>query len=131
MGIGVENMGSMFKNCLKLKDVSILSYWNFSNVERMNNMFANCKELEILCDFKNALNVIDTSFMFENCEALMSLPNNFEFDPKKQIDMYYMFNNCKQLIKEDISTKFEKYDKAEKTDISNGCQSKNNCCYVI
>ncbi len=128
----VKNMGYIFNNCKSLIDVTSLSKWDFRQVEKMNNMFANCTKLEKLCNFKNASNVKDISFMFYRCSSLTSLNATFEFNDKVK-DMSFMFYKCENLKIEDIEEILEtKLYNADKTGMLEGCKSmKKYKCFIL
>ena len=90
----VFNMGNMFSNCLKIKEIKGINNFNTRKVTNMINMFQNCNELKSL-DLSNfnTLNVINMSRMFSDCYKLEFLDlSNFEFS--YEADMSYMFFKC-------------------------------------
>jgi len=44
----VNNIGLMFYNCYKLKEIKGINKFNTNQITNMNGMFAECKELEYL-----------------------------------------------------------------------------------
>lgn len=92
----VNNMGSMFQDCLSLKYLD-LSDFNTSNVTNMGAMFYNCQSLESL-DLANfdTSNVITMVGMFESCFSLNDLRVQ-SFSTSNVTNMSGMFHNCKKL----------------------------------
>ena len=64
----VINMDSMFKGCIKLKEIKGINKFNTNNVNNMKSMFQNCKELENL-DLSNFItsnvNILYLCFILE------------------------------------------------------------------
>ena len=70
----VTNMGFMFNNCKKLKEIKGINKFVTNKVTDMDTMFNSCCELEYL-DLSNfdTSNVIDMSRMFNECNKLKYL----------------------------------------------------------
>ena len=66
----------------------------------MSFMFYNCESLISLPDISkwNTGNVNNMSYMFYNCSSLISLPDISKLNTDNVNDMSYMFYNCKSLI---------------------------------
>ena len=93
----VINIKAMFQACNELEYLD-LSNFNSSRVTDMGFMFANChklKEIKGINKF-NTNNVTNMSGMFQKCYELISLDLS-NFNTSKVTDMYYMFNKCNKL----------------------------------
>ena len=77
----VKDMGWMFNECQKLKEIKGINNFNTSEVTNMSAMFQECYELEYLnlSNF-NTHNVIDMEAMFNHCHKLKEIKgiNNFD-----------------------------------------------------
>ena len=69
----VSDMGNMFKNCTKLKNID-LSHFDTSNVTNMAYMFGGCSSLQNLdLSSFNTAKVTHSSYMLNGCSNLNSL----------------------------------------------------------
>ena len=98
----VTTMENMFYNCSSLTtlDVSMLKT---SNVKNMHNMFRQCRNLASL-DLANfdTKNVKNMSSMIKDCNNLTSL-NLSSFDTSSVTDMSFMFDGCGKMTSFDVS----------------------------
>ena len=81
---------------IKVLDIKLVEIGTITN---MSFMFYNCESLLTLPDISN-LNtscVTNMSFMFYNCKSLLMLPDISNWDISKVQSMNYMFYNCKSL----------------------------------
>ena len=62
-------------------------------------MFYNCESLISIADISywNTNNIINLNYMFYNCRSLKSLPDISKWNTNKVIDISYMFFNCSSL----------------------------------
>ena len=74
--------------------------YNFNYIFDMSYMFNECESLISLPDMSNwnTSNVIDMSYMFNGCKSLITLPDISKWNTSIVCDMCYMFNGCKSLI---------------------------------
>ena len=70
----------------------------------MSFIFNNCESLISLPDISkwNTKNVTNMSFMFNNCESLNNLPDISKWDTKNVDNMSGMFYSCESLKKNQI-----------------------------
>ena len=94
----VTNMGCMFNECHKLKEIKGINKFNTNQVTNMGAMFQECNVLEKLELNFNTENVTDMSFMFYNCNKLTDL-NLKSFKLKKECKVEKMFNFDKSKCK--------------------------------
>ena len=94
----VIEMGWMFNECLKLKEIKGIYNFNTSKVVNMNSMFQECYELEYL-DLSNfdTSNVTSMEAMFNQCNKLKEIKgiNNFVLDKVKNKKI--IFDGCNNL----------------------------------
>ena len=93
----VINMYSMFQYCNELEYLDLSSF-DTKNVTNMGLMFSNCykiREIKGINQF-NTINVIDMHSMFEYCNELEFLDLS-NFDTKKVENFGFMFNDCKKI----------------------------------
>ena len=78
----VTEMGWMFSECFKLKEIKGINKFITNEVTTMNSMFNHCYELENLDLSKfNSSNVKNMSYMFYECNKLKYLNlKNFEIN---------------------------------------------------
>ena len=70
----VTDMGCMFYNCFKLKEIKGINNFNTINVTNMRVMFYQCKELKYLYLSKfNTNNITNMAFMFFLCKKLKKI----------------------------------------------------------
>lgn len=83
----VTSMFRMFMGCIKLSSIDISSF-NTSEVENMNRMFYNCAQLETIYASEKFVtnNVTDSTLMFGRCENLSA--NETKYD-SSQTDHTY------------------------------------------
>ena len=120
----VRNMGSMFENCSKLKDLDISSF-NTSNVENMEYMFIGCKFDSL--DFRNSKNFVTgkvtTMFrMFGECSNLKELDLR-RFNTSSVTNMYGMFEVCTSLTTIYVSNTFVTGSVTESDRMFNNCSN--------
>ena len=99
----INDMSSMFKNCISLKTLD-LSNLDVSHVTSFMNAFINCSSLVSL-NF-NGLNTSSVSIfmgMFYNCKSLISLDLS-KFDTSNALLMNLMFFNCNSLSSLNLSS---------------------------
>lgn len=91
----VTNMHQMFYVCESLNNINI-SGWNTASVTNMYQMFSRCRALtdneiaNILSNIKfNKATSI--SYMFEDCDAALSITNNFTNLNENLVDAYGLF----------------------------------------
>ena len=99
----VEDMHSMFYNCVTLSNIDLSSF-NTSNVKYMSNMFERCSSLDTidLSSFDTS-KVYSMENMFTDCINLINLDLS-DFDTSKMINMSYMFKNCSSLENLNLSS---------------------------
>jgi len=101
----VIDMGFMFNNCHKLKEIKGINKFNTNQVTNMTTMFQECNELEYL-DLSNfnTSNVIDMRWMFFNCYKLKYLNLlNFSLNnkcPTTNMFKYIKKNECQFFTKD-------------------------------
>jgi len=85
----VKNMGVMFYNCYKLKEIKGINKFNTNQVTNMNSMFEGYNELEYL-DLSNfdTSKVQNMGFMFNLCYKL----HNLQYRIIAQNIIFYLFN---------------------------------------
>ena len=93
----VIKMDAMFQECNELKLLD-LSNFNTCNVTNMGFMFNNCKKLKEIKGINKFITnkVTDMDTMFNSCCELESLDLS-SFDTSNVIDMSRMFNECNKL----------------------------------
>jgi len=111
----INNMSFMFNECIKLKEIKGINKLNTKKVTDINSMFQGCVELEFL-DLSNfdTSNIIDMSFMFNQCNKLKEIKGIKNFNTNKVTNMGSMFQECKQLEYLDLSN----FDTSNVTDMS-------------
>jgi len=69
--------------------------YEINNIENMSYIFDNCNDLISLPDISewNTSNIKDMSYMFSNCTSLNSFDGISKWNTKNNINMAYMFNN--------------------------------------
>ncbi|NBA40627.1 BspA family leucine-rich repeat surface protein [Enterococcus hirae] len=104
--ISVQNMSSMFQNCIQLKTVKLgidTSNPNrdLSTVTDTTNMFLNCSSLQSISGLENVnfLNLKSAYGMFDNCKSLKNIDNNqINWGNTESLeDISQIFNNCSSL----------------------------------
>ena len=130
----------MFAVCNKLKEIKGLNLLNTNKVNNMKAMFGKSIEIEYL-DLSNfnTKNVIDMSYMFNQCFKLKEIKGLNKFITNNVNNMYGMFNECTDLEYLDLSNystenvidlsyMFNKCDKLKYLNLLNfsiNCGSKN------
>ena len=105
------------------KNIFVIKLTGIKMITDTSYMFNNCEALSSLTDLQkwNTANITDMSYMFNNCKSLVSLPDISKWDTSKVINISYMFNNCAALTSlPDIS----KWDTSKVNNIS---YMFNNC----
>ena len=116
------NFSAMFEHCIVLSEIDGLQYFNTSNATTMNYMFNNCNALVSL-----DLSSFDTSSltkmqnMFSNCYVLNDLDLS-SFDTSKVTTFQGMFSNCSSLTTLDLSS-FTTDNNPSIRDTFDGCKS--------
>ena len=100
----VNNMGGMFNNCYKLKEIKGLNKFNTSQVFYMRIMFQDCHELVHL-DLSNfdTSKVKNMEGMFNFCKKLKEIKGLDKFNTRQVINMNRMFEECEELESLDLS----------------------------
>ena len=96
----LTDMGYMFCDCYILSSISNNSIWRTDKVINMEYMFYNCKALISLPDnFSkwDTSNIIDMKYMFDGCTSLSHMPDVSEWKTINVTDMTHMFCNCEAL----------------------------------
>ena len=77
-----------------------LSKWNISNVTNMSYLFSDCNSLISLPDISkwNTSNVTNMSYLFSDCYSLISVPDISKWNTNNVTNMSYLFSNCRSLI---------------------------------
>ena len=91
----VIDMGYMFNECHKLKEIKGINNFNTSKVTKMNSMFQECYELEYL-DLSNfnTSNAIDIGYMFNECYKLKEIKGISNFDLTNIRNKNKIFDGC-------------------------------------
>ena len=100
----VTDMGNLFNECNKLKEIKGINKLNTNKVTNMTGLFDNCHILEKL-DLSNfnTENVQDMSYMFNNCRKLKEIKGINKLNTNKVIAMNTMFQACYELEYLDLS----------------------------
>ena len=116
-----------FYNIEKNKDSKelIVQLYEINNIENMSYIFDNCNDLISLPDISewNTLNVKDMSYMFSNCTSLSSFNGISNWNTKNTINLAYMFNNLNSLL---LLPDISNWDLSNSINISNlfsNCES--------
>ncbi len=112
--IANKNSKYLFQDFISLESIEGLENLNTSDVTDMSYMFNNCNKLVSLNvgDFDTS-KVTDMSYMFNNCSKLTSL-NVGSFDTSNVTYISYMFNKCSSLATLDVSN----FDTSKVTNMS-------------
>ena len=95
-GSEIEDMNSMFYDCMSLTKIIFSNKFNTNNVKYMRYMFYNCSSLTNLnLSQFNTDNVTDMFGMFYNCSSLKELDLS-NFNTNKVTNMFGMFSYCFQ-----------------------------------
>lgn len=86
------NCESVFRSCSNMTTCEIS---DFSNATNISGLFADCKKLTDLPSQLITPKVTNTTYMFYNCNALLTVP---EMDTSNVTRMTSMFNNCDHII---------------------------------
>ena len=100
----VTDMGWMFSECYKLKEIKGINNFNTINANKMNSMFNKCHSLEYL-DLSNfnIINVTDMECMFNENFVLKEIKGIDEFYAINAENLKDMFNECNKLNYLEIS----------------------------
>ena len=84
----------------KNKDIFEIKLSGIENITNMSYMFYDCESLLSIGENSNlnTNNVIDMSWAFYNCISLISLPNISKWNTNNVTDISFMFYNCKILF---------------------------------
>lgn len=117
-----QTMGSWFANCKNLKEIVWGEHFKTSNVMDMTYMFQNCESLESL-DLSgfDTSSAKDMSSMFQNCENLKTI-NLSSFKTSQVTDFGSMFDGCKSLTTINLS-KFDTSKATEMDYMFRNCES--------
>ena len=102
--INVTDMGWMFNECHKLREIKGINNFNTFNIKKMNSMFQECNELEYL-DLSNfkTYSVTDMGWMFNNCSKLKEIKGINYFNTTNVDNMKCMFQGCQEIRYLDLS----------------------------
>ena len=80
-------------------DIIEIKLNGINDITDLSYMFADCDMLISLSDISkwNVEKVTDMSYMFYNCESLKSLPDISKWNVDKVTNMSHMFSNCESL----------------------------------
>ena len=100
----ITDMGWMFNECHKLKEIKGINNYDTNKVTKMNSIFQGCNELEYL-DLSNfnTWNVTDMEGMFNECHKLKEIKGINNFKTNKVTKMNGMFQGCNELEYLDLS----------------------------
>jgi len=110
----VKNNKDNYYLIIDNKIINLCEYYNVKNekinklivkliqknfIKNMSYMFRDCESLLSLPDISkwNTNNVTDMSYMFNNCRSLSSLPDISKWNTNNVTNMSNMFNNCRSL----------------------------------
>ena len=111
-----------FQNCVKLQDIKDIRNLNTENVIDMSFMFEECSSLTSLdLSSFNTANVTDMCGMFVNCSSLTSLDLS-NFNTEKVTNMEAMFSCCYSLASLNL-TNFNTASVTNMSDMFNLCTS--------
>ena len=98
------NMKYIFNKCSNLIKIGGINKFVTKETKYMEGMFQSCTKLEIL-DLSNfdTSNVIDMSFLFNQCEKLKEIKGINKFNTDKLKNVQYMFYSCNELESLDLS----------------------------
>ena len=99
-----NDISFMFNGCHNLKTIIGIGKFNTFKVNKMNSMFQECKDLEEvdLSNF-NTSNVVDISYMFNNCNKLNKIVGIYNFYTINVTKMQCLFQECHELEYLDLS----------------------------
>ena len=100
----VTNIGGMFNECFKLKEIRGINNFNTSNVTDMNSLFQFCSEV-ISLDLSNfnTSKVTNMGWMFNECHKLKEIKGITNFNTGNTTNMNGMFQKCYNIISLDLS----------------------------
>ena len=112
-GSEIEDMNSMFYDCMSLTKIIFSNKFNTNNVKDMRYMFYYCSSLKKLnlSNF-NTNKVTDMFGMFDNCSSLTELDLS-NFNTNNVTYMSWMFDNCSSLTVLNL----DKFNTVKVTDI--------------
>ena len=101
---------------------------NFNNIIDMSFMFYNCESLVSLPDLSKwnnniVNNVNDISYMFSDCRSLSSLPDLSKWNINNVINISYMFKNCISLSSLPDISKWNTNNVNDMTSMFYNCES--------
>ena len=127
----VTDMGGMFANCIKLKDIDI-SNFDTENLKGAEFMFLNCRNITKL-NLKNFRtdNAVYIDGLFAGCSSLKEIDLS-SFNTSKVQNTYNMFNGCTNLETIYVS----EYDEATDTgwttkNVTNSEYMFTNCTSLV
>ena len=127
----VTDMGGMFANCIKLKDIDI-SNFDTENLKGAEFMFLNCRNITKL-NLKNFRtdNAVYIDGLFAGCSTLKEIDLS-SFNTSKVQNTYNMFNGCTNLETIYVS----EYDEATDTgwttkNVTNSEYMFTNCTSLV
>ena len=93
----IEKINTEEKNDKNILEIKIVG---INNISDASFMFAQCNELISLPDINkwDTKKVVDMSNMFQECFSLCTLPDISIWDTSNVTDMKYMFYGCKSLL---------------------------------
>ena len=117
-----NNFNTKTNVILKKNSLELL---NTSKVNKMSFMFNECNSLISLPDISkwDTSRVTDMYFMFSGCNSLISLPDISKWDTSKVTNMYFMFSGCNSLISLPDISKWDTSKVNEMKYMFNGCKS--------
>ena len=97
---GYTCLNSMFYNCISLKSLPDLSYWNTEKVQDISKMFYKCSSLNSLPDISkwNTRNIITMSGLFCGCKLLKVFPDLSKWQTNNLVDISGIFAHCYSLL---------------------------------
>ena len=87
------------KNSINNKEL-VVQLYEINQIDNLSYLFDDCNDLISLPDISrwNTLNIKDMSYLFSNCISLNCLDDISKWNTKNIINMAYMFNNLKSLL---------------------------------
>ena len=114
-------MGGMFMQCYKLKEIKGINKFNTSNVNSLKGTFQNCREMEYL-DLSNfdTSKVIDMRWTFNGCFNLKEIKGINKFNTSNVNSLKGTFQNCSEMEYLDLSN-FDTSNVIDMDSTFNGC----------
>ena len=109
----------------KMDQYHIISEINYYKGLNFSYMFYNCESLISLPDISNwnTDNIIDMSKVFNECSSLLSIPDISKWNTSKVKDMSYLFSGCYSLSKLPDISKWDTKNVIKMNGMFNGCSS--------